>query len=90
MYLHLGNDILVKTEDIIGIFDLDNATLSRHTRNYLSKSEKEKQVIYVSYDLPKAFIVCKNKNDEKQKIYISQISSQTLLKRIGYLENLKE
>lgn len=90
MYLHLGNDILVKTEDIIGIFDLDNATLSRHTRNYLAKSEKEKQVIYVSYELPKAFIVCKNKKDKKQKIYISQISSSTLLKRIGYLENLKE
>lgn len=90
MYLHLGNDILVKTEDIIGIFDLDNTTLSRHTRKYLSKSEKEKQVIYVSFELPKAFIVCKNKKDKKQKIYISQISSSTILKRIGYLENLKE
>ena len=88
MYLHLGNDIVVKTEDIIGIFDLDNTTISRHTRDYLSKSEKEKQVIYVSYELPKSFIVCKNKNDEVKKIYISQISAQTLLKRIGYIENL--
>ena len=88
MYLHLGNDIVVKTEDIIGIFDLDNATISAHTRKYLSKSEKEKQVIYVSFDLPKAFIVCKSKSDKKQKIYISQISAQTLLKRIGYIENI--
>ena len=84
----MGNDIVVKTEDIIGIFDLDNATLSRHTRKYLSKSEKEHEVIYVSYELPKAFIVCKKKNEKKQKIYISQISSSTLLKRIGYSENL--
>lgn len=88
MYLHLGNDIVVKTEDIIGIFDLDNTTVSAHTRKYLSKSEKEKQVIYVSLELPKAFIVCKGKKDKKQKIYISQISSQTLLKRIGYIENI--
>ena len=69
MYLHLGNDIVVKTEDIIGIFDLDNTTVSAHTRKYLSKSEKKRQVIYVSYDLPKAFIVCKSKKDKKQKIY---------------------
>ena len=88
MYLHLGNDIVVKTEDIIGIFDLDNATVSPHTRKYLSKSEKEKQVVYVSFDLPKAFIVCKNKKEKTQKIYISQISAQTLLKRIGYIENI--
>ena len=88
MYLHLGNDIVVKTEDIVGIFDLDNSTVSWNTRNYLAKGEKEKQVIYVSYELPKAFIVCKNKNEKKQKIYISQISSQTLLKRIGYIENI--
>lgn len=88
MYLHLGNDIVVKTEEIIGIFDLDNTTVSSHTRKYLSKSEKKNQVIYVSYDLPKAFIVCKSKKDKNQKIYISQISAQTLLKRIGYIENI--
>ena len=88
MYLHLGNDIVVNTEDIIGIFDLDNTTVSAHTRKYLSKSEKEREVIYVSYELPKAFIVIKKKKEKKQKIYISQISSQTLLKRIGYIENI--
>ena len=92
VYLHLGNDVVVKTEEIIGIFDLDNTTLSRHTRNYLTLREKKREVINVSYELPKTFIVCSNKKSKKQIIYISQISSQTLLKRIGYSENfnLKE
>lgn len=88
MYLHLGNNIIVNTENIIGIFDMDNATLSRHTRKYLSLSEKNKEVINVSYELPKTFIVCKNKKEKQKKIYISQISSSTLLKRMKYIENL--
>ena len=80
MYIHLGQDTVVKKEDIIGIFDLDNTTVSKRTRDYLTKAEKEGRVINVSYELPKSFIVCKSKN-EKQIIYISQLSSATLLKR---------
>ncbi|MEE0945806.1 MAG: DUF370 domain-containing protein [Acutalibacteraceae bacterium] len=80
MYIHLGQDTVVKKSDIIGIFDLDNTTVSKRTRDYLSKAEKEGRVINVSYELPKSFIVCKGKND-KQIIYISQLSSATLLKR---------
>ena len=68
MYLHLGNETVVKTDDVIGIFDLDNATLSRHTRNFLAVSEKNRDVINVSYELPKSFIVCKGKRDKRQKI----------------------
>jgi len=90
MYLHLGNETVVKTEDVIGIFDLDNATISRHTRYFLAQREKNREVFNVSYELPKSFIVCKGKKDKKQKIYISQISSSTLLKRLGFIDNLSE
>ena len=83
MYLHLGNDITVKTEDIVGIFDIENATISRHTRKFLATAEKNKRVVTVSYELPKSFILCKNKKEKGEKIYISQISSSTLLKRIN-------
>ena len=40
MYLHLGQSTLVKTKDIIGIFDLDTATVAKPTRDFLSKAEK--------------------------------------------------
>jgi len=40
MYIHLGGDYVVSQEDIIGIFDLENTTLSKHTRQFLNKSEK--------------------------------------------------
>lgn len=82
MYLHLGQDTVIKTKDIIGIFDLDTATISKHTRDYLAKAEKLGKVVNVSYELPKSFIVCKNIKKTKTTVYISQISSSTLLKRM--------
>ncbi len=80
MYLHLGMDKVINFDDIIGIFDLDTSTVSKNTRNYLSKAEKEGIVENVCYDLPKSFIVCRNKSGE-DKVYIAQISSTTLQKR---------
>ena len=81
MYIHLGQETVVREADIIGIFDLDSTTISKHTRKFLNLAEKNKKVINVSYELPKSFIVCSNK--KTSKIYISQISSSTLLKRSG-------
>ncbi len=80
MYLHLGNETVIKTDDIIGIFDLDTSTVSKHTRDYLSLCEKKKEAVTVSYELPKSFILCNNK--EGQKIYICQLSSKTIQKRL--------
>ena len=79
MYLHLGENTVVTTKSILGIFDLDTTTISKNTRDYLTKSEKAGNVINVSTELPKSFIVCSENN--KTTVYISQISSRTLLKR---------
>ena len=40
MYVHLGEDTLLKGDDIIGIFDLDNTTVMKSTREYLKKASK--------------------------------------------------
>ena len=87
MYLHLGMDKVIIFDDIIGIFDLDTTTVSKNTRNYLAKAEKAGIVENVCYDLPKSFIVCRNKNGE-DRVYISQISSTTLLKRTNFVDSL--
>ena len=81
MYIHLGGDYVVAENDIIGIFDLENTTVSKKTRDFLSKSEKRREVIYTSYELPKSFVVTSKKG--KNKVYISQISPTTLNKRLG-------
>ncbi len=81
MYLHLGQDVIVDTNNIIGIYDMDTSTISKWSRDYLNKAEKEGRVVNVSFfDLPKSFIVCKEDNKE-ETVYISPLSSKTLLKR---------
>lgn len=92
MFLHLGQSTVVTFDEIIGIFDLDTTTVQKATRDYLALAEKSGRVINVSsFDLPKSFVVCKAKRGKKEKkgplpnvVYISPISSATLLKRIGY------
>lgn len=83
MYLHLGQDTVVKKKNIIGIFDLDTATVSKKTRDFLTNAEKKGNVINVTYELPKSFVVCSEKGETK--VYISQLSSTTLLKRTGII-----
>ena len=96
MFLHLGQDTIITTEEIVGIFDLDTSTVSKHTRKYLNMAQKNGRVVTVTDDLPKSFIVCTDENDRDKKIiYLSQISSQTLLKRAGnigenYLKRIRK
>ena len=80
MYLHLGQETVVRTDTVVGIFDTDNATLSRHTREFLAAAEKAGQVVSITYELPKAFVVCAENG--KQTVYLSQLSSATLRKRL--------
>ena len=88
MYLHLGQEVVVRHRDIIGVFDMDNTTISPHTRDYLSKAEKEGRVTYVSYDLPKSFTVCAQpKSHRHDTVYISQIAPATLKKRARQSNN---
>ena len=44
MYLSIGGDMAVRDRAVIGIFDLDNTTYSKHTRNFLDGAEAEGQV----------------------------------------------
>ena len=75
MFLHIGEDTLIRDKEIIGIFDMDTSTVNKATRDYLKKAEQEKRVVYVIYDLPKCFVVT-DKN-----VYISPINTSTLSKR---------
>ncbi|MBR2590817.1 MAG: DUF370 domain-containing protein [Clostridia bacterium] len=78
MYIHLGEDTLVKSDNIIGIFDLDTATVMKSSREYLKKATKEKRIINVSYDLPKSFIVSA---EDDYRVYISLLSPATISSR---------
>lgn len=81
MYLFIGGDVSVLEDSVIGVFDMDNTTVSKGTRNLLSRAQKEQKIINVTYDLPKSFCITESKGTER--IYISQISPATIRKRTG-------
>jgi len=80
MYLSIGNDMAVREHSIIGIFDLDNTTTSKRTREFLEACEKEGQVVPCD-ELPKSFLL----TDEYRlpKVYLTALNIQTLTARLG-------
>ena len=76
MYLHLGADTVVRTRDIVAVFDMDRATVNATSRKFLAAAEKKKKVVNVSDDLPKSFVVCTD-----GRVMISAVSSQTIARR---------
>lgn len=79
MYLHIGQDVLVRTGQIVGIFDLENTSVSRLTKQFLATAEKRGEVVNVCTDLPKSIVLCEHKGI--RRIYITQISPATLRRR---------
>lgn len=77
MYLHLGSDVSVHTDDIVGIFDIEKVTVQKYMNEYLSVCQKQGKIYYVSLDMPKSIIVCTD------TVYISNVSPLTLRKRLN-------
>ncbi len=79
MYIPIGNDMAVRDSSIIGIFDLDNCSWAYRTREFLNRAEENGEVVPVTDDLPKSFIVTAEYG--MNKIYLVQFNSVTLEKR---------
>ena len=90
-YLHLGKGAVARTDEIVGVFDLDITSQSHLTRKFLSACEKagqvenaaecEKagQVENAAEDIPRSFVVIEGGG--KRKLVLSQMNTATLLKR---------
>ncbi len=81
MFLHLGSHISVDISDIIGIFDLDNVSTSRITRDFLKAAEEDGMIVPVGSELPKSLVVCCPKGSW-QRVYISPLAPATLQGRL--------
>ena len=79
MYLHLGGDKSVNINDIVALFDMDNTTISARGRKFLNEAGRRGEIVDVSDDLPKSYIV--TESGGKRVVYISSLAPQTLIKR---------
>lgn len=84
IYLHVGNKKNIREKDIIGIFDTDSATVSVTTRRYLAQKQKENKVEAAIEEIPKSFVLYRDKDGEK-RICFSQLAPHSLLNRVEFM-----
>ena len=83
MYLHIGNQIIIRERVIVGIFDADRTTTSWITRKYLSEAQRKALVSAANDEIPKSFVLYRDRADGKYKVYFSQLSTAALMGRLG-------
>lgn len=81
MFLHVGNNKNIRLCNVVGIFDMDNATLSTITRKYLSTQQKLGLVESAIEEIPKSFVLYRE--GENYRICFSQLSSAALKGRMN-------
>ena len=81
MYLSIGGDMAVRDRAVIGIFDLDNTTYSKRTRELLRRAEELGGVVDVSGELPKSFVLTEEFGMER--VYLTQFNAAALEKRLS-------
>lgn len=95
MFLHLGRNVVVHLEDVIAIIDLNSNTRSKDTIEFIKIAEEEGFIERISDEEPKSIIIAekveKNRNKKrvrKSVVYFSPISSATLCKRAGFMQDI--
>ena len=74
MYLHIGENKVVRKKDILAIFDMDSSTVSSVTKKYLSNAQKEGRVKSLGFDLPRTFIIMKDNT-----VYLSSLRYERIV-----------
>lgn len=82
MYLHTGNNKIIREKDIIGIFDMDNATMRPDTREFLRRRQEENELEISRQEIPKSFILYQKNKRDRSAVCISQLSTFALCNRI--------
>jgi hypothetical protein len=86
MFMHLGGDVVISLKDIISIMDIESSNTSSNTREFLKTAEDEGFIRRISEDEAKSFVLAEK--DKKTIIYLSPISSVTLYKRAGFIDDI--
>ncbi len=80
MYLELGNDLLIQSRSVVGIFDLDNSSWSKRTRAFLEAAQEDGELIDAAEELPKSFVLTQEFG--AQRIYLTKYNAAVLMKRL--------
>ena len=79
MYVSIGSDFAVRSRSIIGIFDLDNTTVTPRGREFLDRAEEKGEVVPCD-DLPKSYLLTAEYG--MNRLYLTSLNTATLEKRM--------
>ena len=80
MYVHIGNDNIIKKDEIVAILNLELLLEEKSLEDIIKEVNLEGKIINISDNIKKSLIIVKN--NKEQIGYITNISSITLAKRI--------
>lgn len=86
MFLHLGSETAVSMKDVIAIIDISQKSISKINQEFLKTADEEGFIEKISDEQPKSFVIAEI--NKKSKVFLSPISSITLLKRAGFVEDI--
>ena len=79
MKLYLNDEIGLDPKGIVGIFDMDSATVGEATKKFLSASEKSGSLTIATADIPVSFLV--EENTGSIKVYLTRNAPKVLARR---------
>ena len=80
MYLHTGSHTLT-ARDIVGIFDMDTATVGAATKEFVRRAQNEGE-LRVCDELPKTFILTAPRDRGGVAVTLSPFAPAALLRRV--------
>ena len=81
MYVHIGKDVVINSDDIIAILDIESLEKKKNLEEVLQNLKISDKIIDVSEKNKKSLIIIKKNNETFG--YITNISTSTLAKRAG-------
>ncbi len=88
MYLHISKKKKISNNDIIGIFDMDTASVGKETKQFLSMMQKRGSVISDLGDIPKSFVMYST--EKGTEIALLKFSSSSVEKKVNAFDEYFE
>lgn len=81
MYLNIGGDFSVRSESVVGVFDLDNTSCSKWTRKFLAEAQRAGAIVEANGPS------CRNPfwssaNYGENRVILTKYNAAVLLKRM--------
>ncbi|WEK54248.1 MAG: DUF370 domain-containing protein [Candidatus Cohnella colombiensis] len=81
MYIHLGGEKLIRSSQLIAIFDISIEQSSKLSKQFVQHAQSNREVETIGEEDPKSIVIT------EKKVYYSPISTTTLKKRAHYIDN---